>query len=251
MDTLKEGDSVNPEEILDLLSLGQPSEKLDRNKILFPSIKTLDDTEYRVKHGDSEFTYRIEGWNDNSHCLSCETGPFEKSIRWNQENKITVIHCTTNPITLTEEADITKIYPHLNKIVGAVLYSERNEILLDIHFDDMSFSEAGVYLFGNNGDSTFDNAYYWSRGEASPLFNNGWMIWGNLYFNEKLKSLFWIPYNNEEIFDYELSYYTEEYQMSDKGKINMMKKKFILNDLSKIESKLSNLKILYDEIIEY
>lgn len=83
---------------------------------------------------------------------------------------------------ITELSDWNDLPFSVNKSVGACLFGGPDyKMGLTLYNDEDWFYEAGVSNFGNAGDVTAENAYYWEKGEPSRYYNKGWMIWGHVF----------------------------------------------------------------------
>ena len=158
---------------------------------------------------------------------------FNKKLEENYEG----LHNNYSP---DEESFEINSIEDLNQVKSSRVYATLNgkgsSIHLDVYLDEDQYSEAGVAIFGDNGDSTAVNVDAWKRGEKSDLFNQGWMIWGELLnVNGTWK---WIP--------------NDEYNQGDEDDDFVTftdRKKFILLDKTYIVSKLNSLGISYTKII--
>ena len=64
-------------------------------------------------------------------------------------------------------------------------------------------------------------------------------------------NFYWTPLDNEEINEGYLDYYKEEYNLNIVEEILSLKKNFILKDETLIKSKLDEIGIIYNDILEY
>ncbi len=198
---------------------------------------------------DFEIDFGIEIYNESRRVLTITSGYKEKSIHWNPKGQVYYINDDLKTFDISSKAELEKIKPNIEDSVGTIIYGLGENIYFRVYFDLQSYYEAGVWVYGNSGDCTFDNAYYSYMDEVSPFYNKGWMIWGYLsIFNNKID---WIPFENDEIHEDIIQWYKEKYGISDTKLILEIKKYFILNDSMEIKIKLIELSINFDDLLEY
>jgi len=216
--------------------------------------KEKNKSEYGIEYypcviEDFEIDFGIEIYNESRRVLTITNGYKEKNIYWNQNGQVYYIYDNLKTFDITSKAELEKIKPYIEYSVGAIIYGLGENIYFRVYFDEQSYYEAGVWVYGNSGDCTFDNAYYSYMDEVTPFFNKGWMIWGLLsIFDNKVN---WIPYLNIEVEEDKIEWYNEKYGINELKLILEIKKNFILNNSMEIKIKLIDLGIIFDDLLEY